>query len=358
MISVTALLGYGTDRIGGCEIYRVTMPLAMLARRYGWDVQWLPLDHAAAMVRAGKLADIVRSDLYILPRLFTVPQEQDSQAFALIELLHTMNKKVVYEVDDDFTNKHRKVFGGGEGAMAVARRCDALTVSTPHLKKVMQAVSGLETKPIYVVPNCVDPTLWFTPEQQVELPRPVIGLTGSTTHYHDWKVLADVMPGILRDYPDVTFLLGGFHPDYFDDLPEDRVLRQPGVRYPDYAATIKNCDIVLCPVDPDDEFNKSKSAIKAVEGMAAARWVGKKLGGATVIATDVAVYRRVVQQKHNGLLVEHRQAAWDSAIRRVLNDYQLRIRLQINALRWARQHRDISQEVSRWRRAYRLIVKE
>jgi len=242
---ILALLG--SENIGGCEIYRVTLPLTQLGQ-HGWTAEWMPLDDAAALGNQGGLARLLAYDIYILPRL--VPLEWDYGIDAWRQLVQMQGKLVVYETDDDYTNEHRTVHGGGEDAIELARKCDSVTVSTPYLRQLM-----LENgcKDVHMLPNCVDMHFWeTTATMRVDVDYLTIGLTGSETHKDDWRVLASVMPHILADYPTVRFLLGGYHPPYFEGLPDERVLRQEGVPYSHYPLVVAAADIVLCPVDPQD----------------------------------------------------------------------------------------------------------
>lgn len=349
MPKVLALLSGNIKALGGCEIYRVSLPLHFLSKDPNWEVSWLP----ASQVTILELQRMAAShDIFVLPRYFAPVSQVMDGVKAFVRLVHRNGGKVIYETDDDYTNKHRKVHGGGETAMAIAGMCDAITVTTPHLRKVMKSID----KPTHVLPNHVDCEAWAS---AADIPRKVeglvIGLTGSTTHHYDWMVLKDVLPSIMEDYENVTLFLMGFHPPYFDALHE-RVIREPGRPYQNYMFTIRGIDVVLAPVVPSDEFNKSKSAIKVIEGMASARPVGKKLGGAACLATDMPVYRRVINHRNNGLLVEHTPEAWDKALRTIIEDHNLRSRLQLNGLKWARRNRDMASGYRLWRDVYTEIL--
>jgi hypothetical protein len=90
----------------------------------------------------------------------------------------------------------------------------------------------------------------------------VLGLAGSITHYDDWIVLKDVLPRIMREHGNVAFLLQGFIPDYLENVVgqyPSRVYADEYFRdYNEYPGVIRQSDITLCPVDPDDKFNLAK----------------------------------------------------------------------------------------------------
>lgn len=366
---IAALFGANTKSMGGCEAYRIIQPLAHLAMTRRWEVG------LGVLGNHHNLIPFDQFDAIIMPRLY-LPDETDGRFGKYIEsmmsiglldgdtdtpfvdVIKSLGVKVIYEVDDDFTNKHRVVPGGGEGAMKMARASDAITVTTPYLKKVMEEETGL---PVFVLPNCIDRRLWsdkvpplFRPESPDAL---VIGLTGSTTHGEDWKVLQDVVPALLEQHKHVIFALGGYHPDYFDSVQSESMLRLKGVEYARYPSMIKSFDIVLAPLDPNDRFNWSKSAIKAVEGMAAHRKIRGRAAGAAVLASKGSgVYERVIRHAYNGALVEHTPDAWYEALDDVIRSKGRRERYAINGYAWVEQNAEISRKRHLWEKTYKQIL--
>jgi glycosyltransferase involved in cell wall biosynthesis len=184
-----------------------------------------------------------------------------------------------------------------------------------------------------------------------------IGLSGSTTHYHDWKVLKDVLPQILsNDYGfPVRLMLTGFHPDYFRELPDTDYI--DALPYQQYVEMVRASDIVLAPVDPEDAFNYSKSPLKALEGMGATRYISTDVpAGAAVIATDTVTYNTAIKAGKTGLLVKHTPEMWYNAIDSLLRNELLRTQLQLSAHAWVWKHNDISKRWLDWQSAYRQIL--
>ncbi len=355
MPNVLALLAHSGDgntpTIGACEYYRIFIPFTELTKRdKRWKAGWMTVQKLAEIYHLsgpnglGRFLENI--DFLVLPRWwYRNGLEEEAEKF--ISLFRMLGKKVIYETDDDYTNQSRVVHDGGNSSVHMASMCDANTVSTPYLAKLMHETSG---RPTYVCPNSLDFNQWNRGDKLYEFPGLTIGLSGTKTHYNDWIVLKDVMPGILRDYPNVHLLLGHFHPDYFDEsaLPyPDRVHRVPGVSYEVYPSLVNSSDIILAPLDPDDGFNLSKSPVKALEGMAV---------GAAVLASDHLVYRGTVDGA-NGMLVSHTPEAWDAAIRAVLSDEDRRRRLQKKGYRWVRNNRNIEKTWIHWRDAFKTILR-
>jgi glycosyltransferase involved in cell wall biosynthesis len=268
---------------------------------------------------------------------------------------------MVGEYDDDYFTASRDLrYEHYDLLHSMLRELNAVTVSTPYLRKVVNKVApGV---PVYILPNCVPWTEWQDQEKwEFWEDRVVIGLTGSKTHYDDWKVVQDVIPQILKDHTHAAFLLAGFSPDYMegieDEFPDQVVIHEP-VRYEDYPSLIRQADIVLCPVDPDDEFNWSKSAIKAVEGMAAGRTLSNgKSGGGVPIVSDTDYYRRAVGGDKRGRTVDHTPEAWHSAITELLLDHDTRDRLAVRGHQWCGQNRAIENQWHHWWNCYRDIYR-
>ncbi len=350
-----AILYVGEPRPpGGCEIYRGNMPAYYLGKNNGWNASWMYYVDIQRKVGQrgvmGMLNFFRQFDLLVFPRFYADTESAKDRIAELFTVIKRLGVKIAYEVDDDFTNQYREVLPKGASAIEVARLCDAITVTTPHLGRLMERETGL---PCYVLPNMLDPELWDVPlkEKQDDLVR--IGLTGSQTHYNDWIVLKDALPQIMGKHGNVRLILGAFHPDYFSLLPHTDYL--PAMPYAQYAQIVKQFDIVLAPLNPEDRFNLSKSEIKTTEGMGACRIVeGQRCGGA-VIATDHPVYRRGVNPR-TGILVPHEPDAWFDAMDRMISDRKARLEYQINGYRWVWKNRNIAKGWVSWDRAYRKIL--
>lgn len=353
MPSVAILYGGKIRPPGACEIYRGNMPLYFLGQ-HGWWVTW------DFLVR--KLWDalgdfdtwlqfIDQHDVIVLARLY-LPDGKIDQVQDFFDIIRKMGKKVVYETDDDYSNDYRAVIPGD--AMSVAKACDALTVTQPYLAENILARIG--PMPTFSLPNMLDPMVWKqgTVPRKVSADTLVIGLSGSTTHERDWRVLETVLPAIIEKHPTVRFSIAGYHPDYLQGLENVEYLF--GFPYVQYAEYVRQCDIVLAPVDPDDGFNLGKSPIKAVEGMGAARLVQNRFGGAAVIATDNPIYRQAVTSGKDGLLVDFTPSAWFDAIDQLITEPTYRQEMQVAAYKTAWKKWDISKGWTLWNEAYRKII--
>lgn len=341
----------GNKRVAGAvEIYRITMPFMYMNNNSGENCSWMTLRRSAAFLQANDVEPVFGNDIVVLHRTLAVDPDAGEN---LINALRVRGAKVVYEADDDYSGKYREADEvAGRTWKPYIAHVDAVTVTTKTLATLARQESG--GKPVYVLPNAIEYSKFAMAARQAK--REVDGLTimlaGTKTHYHDWEVLKAVLPKLLEDYPGVTLLVGGYLPDYLEGLGLGFL---PPVHYSQYPAMLAQADILCAPLDPDDQFNCSKSPIKAIEGWCAARAVGKRLGGCAVIASNCVSYRGTVQNRHNGLLVKHTPEAWDKALRRLLEDRYLRQTLQVEGLKDAKRY-DMATRWKDWRQVYRNII--
>lgn len=355
MPKVIAIFPGRSRPLGGCEIYRTTLPFSYMNKKYpNWKMSWAFIEDILNMSYF-KGQSVIRSivkdfDLFVLPRLQFKDEASIYWFQDFTESINALGKKVVYEVDDDMTNEHRQVIDGD--AISAASYCNAITVTTPYLANLMTVKTGRKS---YIIPNMFGPDIWhslFTGTFRYS-DKITIGLTGSPTHYGDWKVLETVLPEIMRQ-DNVHLILMGFHPDYLSYLPNTSYI--PGVEYGKYAQVIQTCDIVLAPLSQDDAFNLSKSPIKCIEGMAARRILGGVPAGAACIASNHPVYQLAITNERNGLLVDHTPQGWLDGLQELIKHETLRNKFQVAGHEWVNKHHNIKTRVSLWRDAYNAVL--
>jgi glycosyltransferase involved in cell wall biosynthesis len=237
----------------------------------------------------------------------------------------------------------------GDEFVETIRAMDLLTVSTPHLSKRMEEYVGYRPP---VLPNHID-VGWFK-EMSYSADRQFEGLTvgflGTSSHYGDWEYPIEALKRLKEEH-EITVTVGGYFPDYLEGIAE----KISGVPYRYYPMLMRQFDIVLCALDPEDMFNKSKSAVKALEAMASARDINGKVGGAIPVCTDMPVYRRCVRHGVNGMLVSDDD--WYTPIKDLITDERKRKRLAIQGHRWVTKNRDVKKGHVRWSRVYRDLMR-
>lgn len=345
------------------DMYRVTMPYEHITKRSSINAGWLTKDSILSMlavedqrVLAQNLLDVYAYDIIVLRRFITMdgPEAGEETAKACRTISKDLNGKqaiLVYEADDDYSGRYRPADVTLSTWKPYITQVDAVIGSVKPLAKLMEDESGLSKS--YVAPNYINYDFFTTQSYRAERERDdkiTVMLAGTATHDEDWKVVADVMPGILADYPNVSFLVAGNVPDYLYGKCEF----VPPVHYSQYPVVLRQADILCCSLDPNDTFNESKSYIKAIEGWCAKRQLSKtQVGGCAVIASKATAYKGVVTNRHNGLMVEHTLDGWDSAIRLLIEDHHLRQKIQVNGLKAGKGY-DITVG---WRKWYEIFEK-
>lgn len=337
---------------GAIEIYRITMPFMYLNKHSGMRCGWMTMQRAASYLQANDLSPVFDNDIVVMHRALADVPDAGKE---LIKALRVHGAKVVYETDDDYSGIYRQADDVPDRTWKpYIPYVDAITVTGKHLAALAKQESG--GRPVYVVPNAIECSSFAQTAKQAQ--REIDGLTimlaGTKSHYNDWIVLKNVLPALLEDYPDVTLLVAGYLPDYLEDMGLGYL---PPVHYSRYPETLAQADILCAPLDTNDQFNHSKSPIKAIEGWCAARKVGKRWGGCAVIASKSVVYRGTVQNRHNGLLVDHTPEAWDQGLRRLIEGKYLRQTLQVEGLKDAKRY-DMATHWRDWHRTYQNIAKQ
>ena len=345
MISVIAFIRNSeVTGISAINYYRAVAPLSYLNQEPDFDIKILGQSEIRSLMERGLDHQLLGSDLYLTSRLFAGSAGRPE----FIGAIHESGGKVIFDTDDDLTDEYRDL-GRGEDFKGIIGDVDYVTVSTPYLADRMSAYANNPPVALY---NHVDAG-WFS-EVSLQAPRLVDGLTigmiGTASHYDDWHFPLEALHRIADEYPGVTIVSAGYTPDYLRGL--SNLVELSPVPYVKYPNMMRQFDIVCCSLDPSDKFNLSKSGIKALEAMSAARmFSNKKVGGAVPVCTNTPVYRRVVNNRNSGLLVDNDQ--WYEALLSLVENRAFRERLAVTGHRWVGKHRDIATGYKAWGQAYK-----
>lgn len=350
------------ERAGGCEAYRVMYPLRALEMA-GCTIAVAKAAEIDAMFRRGKnpLANV---DVMIFQRIVARSKDEVPQLTRATYALRAAGIAAVMDYDDDYSNEHRKVH---DGVLPDLKAYSAVSVSTNELRDKIKPM----TSRVLVHPNGIVPDLFDGKRFHRFIPGLSIGLTGSATHKEDWKPAVEAVKSVLQKRPELTVFVSGYTPPELKDVPGVRLMRDfiPGANRDDFFVDLEsyggihaNIDILLCPVDPRDGFNRYKSNLKAIEGMASARGIAGKTGGSCVIATggDLPIYKNAVIHGETGLLVDdhHDPAAWEEAILKVVSNVELRNKLQIAGYQHCMKHFTVHKLAQERLAAYRRLAYE
>jgi len=326
--------------------YRALLPLRKLGMKDDrFDVTLLTQEDVRDRLRSGYGDSMLGYDLYVISRLFAAKGLEE-----FLEVIRNGGGKIVFDTDDDLTCDHRELGRGDEFKLMISA-VDLVTVSTPYLSKKLEPYTGYRPPVLY---NHVDCS-WFgdtSMKAKREVPGLVIGFVGTTSHEGDWHYPVDALLRISEEFDNVTIAAAGYVPPYLENV--ENLVRIKPVPYVSYPRVMRQFDIVCCSLDPHDQFNLSKSAIKSLESMASSRVLSNgKIGGAVPVCTDMPVYRRCVNRK-NGALTSN--TGWYESIRELVEDEIKRNEMAEYGHKWVKEHRNIETGYTAWGKLYRSFV--
>lgn len=294
-----------TGEMGAVGYYRCYKPAEYL-KELGHETQVFGANEMRELVGSNafeKFHNLVKGfDLVVIKQL------DNRHASKLIAACKVQKIPIVMDLDDNFLEIDKDhpaaKTGYGNGgikkayATAALSLMDGIFVSTEPLKKYytnyLKKQFNLDI-PTFVLPNCVDDKDWkFETKGNEE--KVVISYHGSITHDKDLKVVLPSVYEVMKDNPNVYFLLfGAVRNTSVEDLfgewdakTRERLALIEGtpswVKFPELMCSYK-LDIGIAPLE-DTEFTRGKSHIK---------WMEYALRGTPVIASKVYPYYKKIQ---------------------------------------------------------------
>lgn len=233
--------------------------------------------------------------------------------------------KILWSVDDDWKTipdwNPAKLTPLGENIHHLMfELADAVLCSTPCLASTYNNFDG----PVYVAPNLLEVDRFPRPPQTLEVQPPVrVVWVGGVTHEGDTEFLAEPLDMLLRKLGQdkVAVVFFGAQPP--GGLVRDHLHRglfyQQGVPFASYQQILNSIkpDIYLCPL-ADIEFNKSKSAIRVMEGWSLM---------ACPVASPVGEYN-LVKSGTDGRYANS-DGEWVSVLSRLVTDHEYRLTMAV-----------------------------
>lgn len=274
---------------------------------------------------------------------------------SLIELCQGKGIKLVHEIDDDLFNREDKApssISTGElsALRLLASRSDAVVTSTESLQRLLQTINPI----VFCVHNALDEDLWL--DTSVELvadtnaPLKILYM-GSKTHSEDLNLVVDAWRRIETEYEGQVSLdiIGGATHGSLDFGNHIRV--PPALIYPVFVKWLREqgpWDIGIVPLR-DTEFNSRKSHIKFLDYSAL---------GLAIICSDITTYRDIASNEENALLVNNTSDDWYDAIKRLIEDRDLRGRLSASAYSGLRGSHSLEQRANDWIDVFGNVMNE
>ncbi len=336
MSNTKRILTYAANPQDGTSFYRAWGPLSKLegvelvsSKDWSWPVlstiDILFLQRPAAQVNVQMIDDAKR---------FNIPIwcDWDDDGFHLEE----HNPAYEYFQSDE--------------KLAALREClrlaDVCTVSTAHLREVF--LKEVPEANIVIVPNAVDDTL-FSLEPSYHERNKIIVMRGGSSHEKDWGKYKEVILKIAKEYPDWTWAIMGYHPDWMNQIENVKIYQFEDIpRYFQKLMELRPA-IGLVPLEYSF-FNRSKTNIAFQEFT---------LAGAVVLASDLPEFDR------NGVLLFMNEVELTQQLEDLIHDTTSRLRnyeeallhlprlSEVNEIR-----KDVIERLIRHKKQFRPLVNE
>lgn len=285
--------------------------------------------------------DIARSDVLLFQR------NHNKKVMPWLKLAKHLGKGVIYDLDDNFFalayhDHFFRVFQSTETRLCVRellKEADLVKVTSEFLKDIsLKYNSNVE-----LIHYSIDPTLIEQrPRRQRDPGQIVIGYAGTIHRDRDFHQVLPALRKIVREYGNRIVL------EFVDYVPEElkghaQVRTTDNIRnYQDYINHLweRNWDIALAPLELND-FNSAKSPVK-FRDYGVCRVAG--------VYTDCAAYRPYVTNMETGILVEPNPDQWYEALKTLIENEALRVRMGDMAYQVVLEKFGAQQVDSEWER--------
>jgi len=279
-------------------------------------------------------------------------QRQHSEA--ILEKMRLAKRQgilTVYEIDDDLFNTPKdfiepyKFYANPEVSGNITKfinEVDIVTASTQYLAEHMH--KRAPNTPIFVVENYLDVDMWmraYAEKQTIDTDKITIGWMASGSHAIDAPLVMDALLKIMKEYDHVNLhLIGwvGWKQLGKEFKPfKDRIVTEKWIDVNILPQYMKDFDIGLAPL-VDNEFNRSKSAIKAYQYWALS---------VPAVCSDLHPYRGIIENDVNGFLVKSKDGWYDSLKSLIDNDKKRRL-MGAHGRKKLLMEYDIKNNTGRW----------
>lgn len=206
--------------------------------------------------------------------------------------------KLIIDLDDDpgSVNEGHPDFKALEEKkdmrIRMVKLADHLVVATEEIKEAVKHLNPYIT----VIPNAIDPKLWYKQNKKRTDGKIRIGWMSSGSHFADLPIIRPVMDAICEKYPQVEFHFAGMT---WDNHKEKQFFHHAGrsgyLDFPKWYASL-GIDISVAPLK-DTQFNRCKSNIK---------WMEAAMLEIPTVASDVTPYHDI-QHGKTGFLATNKE---------------------------------------------------
>jgi len=334
--------------------YRVVLPLYTLNKQARVQAVWRgQIDATDEQLSQDKEAQRALLGLLQWADIYMLERESRESFIAILRKAKELGKRVVMDIDDhviDFVHINEPTVSSYwqsnlAGLMAVMREVDEMIVTTPRLAREYRQYIA-DNASITCISNYIDADhpRWKKAYRLRQERQPddllTLGWMGGPTHLDDLKILHEPLKAAMKKHP-IRFKCVGLQPDWLDDLPQDRVIRDSGyTAIDDYPSRFYDFDIGLIPLSRTPFNDIGKSDLKFLEyGI---------LGIPSIVSRSPAYE----SAKHKSTAWVTSNDAWPTAIDAML---QVRDSISHNVRQYVIKSRSIEHNAYRWGRVFDAV---
>ena len=283
-------------------------------------------------------------------RLFIIFRCQyDEKIEKFIRLAHSLNKRVVYDIDDlvidtkytdeikylnTFDKQQKKDYDLGVMNMQrVLKMCDAAITTTERLAEELKKYNAN----VFINRNVASEKMYELSEkayekrvnQKQKKEKFAIGyFSGSITHNDDFELVLPVISKLMRKYPKLELHIVGLL-----DIPNElkcfqtRIIAHKFVNWQELPDLIAAVDVNLVPLQ-NNIFNEAKSENK---------WVEAALVRVPTVASNVGALKRMIKHEETGLLCNDKKE-WYEALVTLIENEEIGKRIGENAYSFCKKN--------------------
>lgn len=269
-------------------------------------------------------------------------------------ILHTVKSAkipIIYEIDDNYfeipetlpIGRYMRNHNVVRTLEDMLHSADIVKIGSPELIPIISKYNPNIVYHPYAVDLCILDNI--TPRNTDHL---TIGYAGTVNHHHDFDLLSGPILQIAKDFPHVHWDFIGCLPEKIKNLPSYSFT--PFVQ--DYRIFLQNLfwrnwQIGLCPI-LDLPHNRCKTDNKLREyGVC-------QIAG---IFSNIPPYSHNVLHQETGLLVDNDESCWYEAMKKLITDEPLRLKIATGSREWVEKKRSIPLISQMWLDLFRQVLK-
>ncbi len=230
------------------------------------------------------------------------------------------SKKVIYDIEDNILINFKKkdnlvAFLRSEYKIKyLIKNSDYLITSSPMLSDICKTISNKSFNIEYISAS-ISLNRYLPTKNHVNKDSITIGWTGTHSSRDYLDIIKNVLIKVVQNNPNIKIKIIS----NFNYQIKNLKLKNTKWNKKTEIEDLLDIDIGIYPLTTD-KWVAGKSGLKAIQFMAL---------GIPVVATNIAMNKKIIQNMKNGILVNNNDNEWIDAINLLVEDYNLRNKIGI-----------------------------